>query len=249
MVAEMFSKKKRIDKESPGPAQWLTTFNDLTTLLMVFFVMLFSLGNLNFHRFQDFQNALQGALGVLNAGNVTSKGILSKAHQPSWAEEGKDIPPSKVMDENSLEATEGLEAEYTAKGIRLVLEDRMLFSSGSATLSESGQAMLSKVSKIIRPLNRFVRIEGHTDDLPIATRRYPSNWDLSTARAISVVNYFIQQAGFPPSQISAAGYGPWRPRVDNISQEQRAKNRRVEIILEQPVTSASVQILQDNGGN
>ena len=93
-----------------------------------------------------------------------------------------------------------------------------------------------KVSSIIRRFNRNIRVEGHTDNRPIATGRYPSNWELSTARATQVVKYLIDPGGIVPSRLSAAGYGDSKPRVDNDTVENRSKNRRVEIILGPVIT-------------
>jgi chemotaxis protein MotB len=109
----------------------------------------------------------------------------------------------------------------------------LLFQSGSASLTEEGLRLLGQINAVIKPLQRQVRVEGHTDDRPIATTRYPSNWELSAARAIGVVNYFSNQGGMPASRLSAAGYGAFKPRGANDNEVQRAANRRVEIILGQ----------------
>jgi chemotaxis protein MotB len=93
--------------------------------------------------------------------------------------------------------------------------------------------LLEKVSRIIKPIGRRIRVEGHSDNVPIATTRYPSNWELSTERAINVVKYFIRQGQIDPRLLSAVGYADVKPRASNDSKAQRAKNRRVEIILGQ----------------
>lgn len=212
---------------------WMTTFNDLMTLLMVFFVLLFAMGSMDSQRFQHFQNGLQSAMGVLNEGRNTPEGLISD-HQSAVAGQPAERPAGdRPADFQELIRTTGLEAEYTHKGIRLTLNDQLLFQSGSAALTEDGLRLLGQIIAVIKPMQRHVRIEGHTDDRPIATSRYPSNWELSTARAIGVVNFFIEQGGIPASFFSAAGYGSFRPRVPNDSEAHRAANRRVEIILGQ----------------
>lgn len=213
---------------------WMTTFNDLMTLLMVFFVLLFAMGSLDSQRFHNFQNGLQSAMGVLNEGRHSSEGLISD-RQGEVADRPEVEPPVGDPPANfqELTRTQGLEAEYTPKGIRLTLNDQLLFQSGSAALTEDGLRLLESISAVIKPMQRHVRIEGHTDDRPIATSRYPSNWELSTARAIGVVNFFIDQGGIPASFFSAAGYGSFRPRVPNDSEAHRAANRRVDIILGQ----------------
>ena len=90
---------------------------------------------------------------------------------------------------------------------------------------------MDRVARIIKPLKRTIRVEGHTDNRPIATSDYPSNWELSTARAVSVVKYLIHSAGIAPKCLAAAGYGDSRPRAPNDTERDMSKNRRVEIIL------------------
>jgi chemotaxis protein MotB len=241
--------KKIIFKSLQEPAeaspldnhQWLTTFNDMITLLMVFFVLLFSMGNMDVKRFKHFQNALQSAMGVLNQGRHTPAGIIAGKPVDAMQADAK-IPESTTIESNKtqLENTKGLEAEYTPKGIHLTLDDNLLFASGSSKLTAGGTVLLEKVARIIKPLNRAIRVEGHTDNRPIATSVFPSNWELSTARAISVVKYLIDAGGIAPHLLAAAGYGDSKPRAPNDSEINMSKNRRVEIILGQVV---------ENGGN
>ena len=209
---------------SPLRSGWLTTFNDLITLLMVFFVMLFSMGHMDVKRFADFQNALQSAMGVLNAGRHSDEGLISDRQ---WHPENSEAQ----LQMKALPQAEGLEAEYTRRGIKLTLDDELLFRSGSATITEQGQALLRRIGGVITPMHRTIRVEGHTDNRPIATRRYPSNWELSTARAVEVVRFFVEKSGIAPRLLSAAGYGSFKPKASNDSEANRAVNRRVEIVL------------------
>ena len=229
------------EASQPDNHRWLTTFNDMITLLMVFFVLLFSMGNMDVKRFKHFQNALQSAMGILNQGRHAPAGIIdSKSVDAMQADE--KIPESTTIESNKaqLDNTKGLEAEYTAKGIHLTLDDNLLFASGSSKLTAGGMVLLEKVARIIKPLNRAIRVEGHTDNRPIATSAFPSNWELSTARAISVVKYLIDTGGIAPHSLAAAGYGDSKPRAPNDSEINMSKNRRVEIILGQ---------VFENGGN
>jgi chemotaxis protein MotB len=213
---------------------WLTTFNDMATLLMVFFVLLFAMGSLDARRFKNFQNALQSAMGVLYEGRHAPVGLLSetaKTEAPST--ETLQAPADSNNPLEQIQQTQGLEAKYTPRGIQLTLNDSLLFRSGSATLTAEGENLLERVSRIIKPIGRHIRVEGHSDNIPIATARYPSNWELSTARAVNVVKYFAYQGRIDPRLLSAVGYADVKPRVSNDSKAQRAKNRRVEIILGQ----------------
>ncbi len=220
--------------------KWLTTFNDMITLLLVFFVLLFSMSSLDVKHFKHFQNALQSAMGVLHPGQQAPEGIpAEEGHNASSSANSAGGSEGAGEYLNPLENTHGLEAEYAPKGIHLTLNDNLLFKSGSARLTMDGRALLDKVVAIIAPIGRYIRVEGHTDNIPIATYRYPSNWELSTARAISVVKHMQSNGTIPPQHLSAAGYGASKPRVANDSKENRSKNRRVEIILQQRAPSNS----------
>ncbi len=236
------SKQQMVEPDSPDNSKWLTTFNDLITLLMVFFVMLFAMGSLDVNRFQNFQNALQSAVGIMNPGQNAPVGIISEdQHTPPQIRANERSSNDQAAELSKLETTQGLEAEYTKKGIQLTLNDELMFTSGSAQLTGQGNALLDKVARIIGPLNRLVRVEGHTDNVPISTSRYPSNWELSTARAVQVVKYLQVQGSIPAKHLSAAGYGASKPRESNDTEIGRSKNRRVEIILQQEVQSQFVQ--------
>lgn len=213
---------------------WLTTFNDMVTLLMVFFVLLFSMGSLDVKRFKHFQNALQSAMGVLYEGKRAPVGMIKPTFPPETSTHSRE--PALGRDRqgiDQLQQTQGLEARYTPRGIQLTLNDSLLFRSGSATVTTEGRALLARVGRVIRTIGRRIRVEGHSDNVPIATNRYPSNWELSTERAIQVVQYFIEQGNIDPRLLSAVGYADVKPRAANDSDAGRAKNRRVEIILGQ----------------
>ena len=220
------------EAQTAGGLSWLTTFNDMITLLMGFFVLLFTMSSLDVKRFKTFQNALQSAMGVMYEGRHAPLGTLSNASSSDT--QIKNENETMAREQQSLSAlseTRGLEAEYTPRGIQLTLNDQLLFSSGDAALTIEGKSLLGRVAAIIRPFNRNIRVEGHTDNIPIATVRYPSNWELSTERAIGVVKYLIDPGGILPNRLSAAGYGDSKPRVPNDTAANRSKNRRVEIIL------------------
>ncbi len=221
---------------------WLTTFNDMMTLLMVFFVLLFSMGTLDVNRFENFQNALQSAMGILEAGRNASGGLISDRQMYTTDRTGNgSTSDQSVEDMSRLSGTQGLEAQYTPKGIQLTLDDGLLFNTGSATITEDGVALLDRVAAIVRPMHRTISVQGHTDNVPIVTQRFPSNWELSTARAIRVVKFFIEQGGIDPSLLSAVGYGDSKPLMPNDSAVNRSMNRRVEIILG-PVQSHEPEI-------
>lgn len=123
---------------------------------------------------------------------------------------------------------------YTSQGLVMRLSDHALFDAGVADISPPAIPLLHKIGAIIAKTAYEVRVEGHTDDIPIKTSRYPSNWELSTARAVNVLRYIIDDFQIPSERLSAAGFGEYQPIVANDSSMNRAKNRRVEIVFFNP---------------
>jgi chemotaxis protein MotB len=124
-----------------------------------------------------------------------------------------------------------IETELTERGLVVHIMDQALFNEGSAKLQPKARDILDQISETISLLPNHIRIEGHTDDKPINTPVYPSNWELSSARATEVVRYFTNNHSIPPHKISALGYGEYRPVMPNNSIENRARNRRVDIVI------------------
>jgi chemotaxis protein MotB len=233
---------------------WLTTFNDLVTLLMVFFVLLFAMGSIDVRKVKHFQSAMQSALGVLHEGRSTGVaveeerslgqaaeriGVAGEAGQASTqgaatARQGIAPTPSELIQAmiTTLDNTRGIDAVYTSKGLLITLDDHLLFELGQADINPQGLPLLERVGTVLQKVTQPVRVEGHTDDLPINTPQFPSNWELSTARAVKVVKYFIERGGIDPQRLSAVGYGSSKPRAGNDTPANRARNRRVEIVLE-----------------
>ena len=147
---------------------------------------------------------------------------------------GGEDSTTDALDEalGELIAEPGINVKYEDKGARISFEDALLFDFGKADINSSGLALLDKMASIIKKKSYVVRVEGHTDNVPIHTNRFPSNWDLSTARAVNVVKYFVEVGKINPKRLSAVGYGESRPMVTNDSPANRARNRRVEIVLE-----------------
>ncbi len=124
-----------------------------------------------------------------------------------------------------------LELAESSRGLVLSLPETGSFPAGLPELTTSARSVLLTVANAIRRVPNFVRVEGHTDDTPIHTPLFASNWELSTARATAVVKFLIDEGDVPPSRLSAAGYADYRPRVPNDSLESRARNRRVDIVV------------------
>ena len=180
---------------------WVISYSDFMTILMIFFLMLFA------HR-------------------VWAKKV-------SWEE--KRIEQLRAAQEAQVGMVQRLSKlasiDVKAERIDIQLPDALLFSSGHAELQDSAKELLAKIIPELASFNGDIVVEGHTDDLPLGPKSpYKSNWELSVARAFSVITFLIAH-GADPTRISARGYGPYRPRVPNISAENREMNRRIEIVL------------------
>jgi len=136
-----------------------------------------------------------------------------------------------VATQSGFSATEPVSMEINERGLVIHIVESSLFESGQAVLKPEALSVLDKIAAEIKDLPNQVRVEGHTDDRPIATTRFPSNWELSSARATSVVRYLIGRYAFSPEKLSALGFGEYRPIAPNTSEENRAKNRRVDIVV------------------
>jgi len=180
---------------------WVISYSDFMTILMIFFLMLFA------HRVWEKKVAWEDRrVQQLRAAQEAQTGMLQRL--------------SKLAS-----------IDVKAERIDIQLPDALLFQSGRADLQESAKELLSKLTPELHHFTGDIVVEGHTDDLPLGTHSpFKSNWELSVGRAFSVITFLTSQ-GIEPTRISARGYGPYRPRVPNISAENREMNRRIEIVL------------------
>ncbi len=236
-----------------GSPEWMTTFGDMMTLLLTFFVLLYSMSEIDEESFEVALTSLREGLGVFTGGRTIATQRLMdgmaigedfnpiniQVMQQMMGEIDQYIQEEGVEDAVSMEVTErGLEVRFTGQ---------VLFELGEAEILPEGEEVLSEVAELIREVPNDVMVEGHTDDLPISTEQFPSNWELSTTRATRVARYFIENEGLGPDRFSAAGYSEYRPLVPNDSPENRAQNRRVEVILLNPEFVAETPVYEDPG--
>lgn len=225
------------DKPAGAPL-WMVSFADMMTTLMAFFVLLYSMSMVDVTKFQEVVISLNGAFGVLSGG----PGVLYLADLPTNIPPGDERVPTQITPlyvirekyakQIEMLAVDGrIETEITDQGLKLRFTDRTLFAPGSAQLRPDAGEVLGLVADMLLEVPNRVAIEGHTDSTPINTAQFPSNWELSTARATAVVHYFIENEGITPHRLTAAGYGEYWPLVPNDTPERRAYNRRVEIMI------------------
>jgi len=188
---------------------WRTVYSDMTTNLSLFFLILFAFTRLSAAKREQLMNALT------NIGKKT------------------EITQQEVVKQETDELKKKLEkiatVEVKEEEIVINLPSPVLFDIGKAELKETAISVLHEVAQSLKSMNNDIVVEGHTDNLPISGGRYKSNWELSAARAFAVRNYFINYEGIYEKRISCVGYGEYRPVAPNDSEENRAKNRRIEI--------------------
>ncbi|HEJ83704.1 MAG TPA: hypothetical protein ENO25_03970, partial [Desulfobacteraceae bacterium] len=190
--------RHRIREEKSG-AGWLTTFNDLVTLLMVFFVLLFTMATTDVAKLKQFQFSVMEGLGVLDKGEGAPVGVIESFGDKgsnTGRIKGKMIPEGEESIEDYIEALksfEGAEVRFRGKDQVMTLDGAALFESGSASISPDAFPVLKELTKIIKARWCRVRVEGHTDNVPIFTEKFDSNWALSAARAVNIAKYFIQE--------------------------------------------------------
>ena len=216
-------------------AAWQTTYGDMVTLLLTFFVLLYSFSTVDAQKFMSLALALQGALGVLPGGQTVSVAPqpISRDGSPS-REELQQIQAifeqmQRLVAQGELSGT--VELIQEERGLVVRFAERAFFDLGKAELRPDTLSVLERIAEVLWPLPNHVRVEGHTDNLPIRTERFPSNWELSTARATSVIRYLIEEQQLDPERLSAAGYGEYRPIDTNDTAEGRARNRRVDLVI------------------
>lgn len=222
------ARKKSKPPEAPTAPGWMTTYGDLMSLLLVFFILLVSFSTMEIVKFRKAMGSLRGGEGVM-APNTGSSAIEVDTPESEEFEAALDELVEKLKD---LELTEEVRVYWDKTGVRFVLQDQVLFPPGRAEIQPRYLDVVDLIVGVIRTLPvEELQVEGHTDDTPIRTERYPTNWELSTARAVTVLRYLQAVDFVPPRKLVAHGFGEYRPYVPNDSPANKAKNRRVEIYV------------------
>ncbi|AGB40637.1 flagellar motor protein [Halobacteroides halobius DSM 5150] len=220
------------DKDDNG-ADWMTTYADMVTLLLAFFVLLYSFSSINAQKFKMMIEGLQGKLGVLEGGKTISESKMINAglNSPRISNELSNLyrQVSKYIKENNLEKDINLKVDE--RGLTIRFTGQVLFELGEAKIKSGSKDTLSQIAAFIKSVPNDVVIEGHTDSLPISNSDFASNWELSTTRATNVIKYFIEQNSITPSRLAAAGYSKYKPIRPNNSPRNRAMNRRVDVVI------------------
>ena len=217
-----------------GAPPWMATYADMVTLLLTFFVLLLSMATIEQTKFAVAMTSLRGALGVMNSRQGVSIPIsnmpmfqIGRGRIDQVLEQQVQQIMDQVRDENLIEL---LQAQQNRDFLHFNIAEPLLFESGQAIIKEEASEILAAIAEILNTVPFEIRVEGHTDNIPISTVRFPSNWELSYARALALTNRFIEH-GVNPSRFQVIGYGEYRPMADNATPQGRGLNRRVEIIV------------------
>jgi len=265
------SRKREHEAEKENGERWLLTYSDLITLLMIFFVVLYSMSKVDAEKFRAVAESLNKALGggtpakiematspvgpsLFQSGTPSSTSTVpGKGTDPNNTantdpdKNGENISAGRGNTEAETMSIEGIKAKLDKfaadngiqtklvssmeeRGLVVSIQETLLFESGSADIDAKAREILRSISTVLAPAPNQIRVEGHTDNVPIHTAQFPSNWELSVIRSTNVVQ-ILQHEGIAPGRLSAAGYGEYRPIAPNDNAEGHGKNRRIDLII------------------
>jgi chemotaxis protein MotB len=246
-----------------GAPEYMNTYGDMVTLLLCFFVLLFAMSTTDAKKFQSMVESFKGSLGVLSGGKtpspekvVTNSRMESKGTEFKYKkivekinEEIKQKIEKNMSKEEAKKMMEQIEIRQSARGIEITFGSSMLFESGKSRIKEDALNVLESIGEQLRGLENDIVVEGHTDNIPINTGVFPSNWELSTNRATNVLKYIVQKEPSILGRISAAGYADTISKADNGNEEGRQLNRRVQIIILKSLEERVIEKNNAEGGN
>ncbi len=241
--------------EEHADETWLVPYSDILTLLLALFIVLFASSQIDQKKFeqmaQAFNGAFSGSSGLMDNMRVVPQppesrpetfDKVSSAFSSMGSERAANfqqetaqlVEAKRIMDkyiqENNLTGSFG--TMLTEGGLLVRIKETALFESGQADLMPSASANAAVVAAMLAKLPQQVVVSGHTDNIPINTAQFPTNWDLSSQRAVNFMKYMLtQESKLQPARFSAVGHGEYRPAAENATAEGRAQNRRVEVLI------------------
>lgn len=225
-------KKKRSTEDDVNTNAWMDTYADTITLLLTFFILLYSIASVDSQKLNELSEAMKdsltGSSKISEIENIKDLKVQSgKSGKSDYEELAQKL--NEVIESNGL--TDVIKIREEDRGIVLQLDETILFDSGRADLKDYSREVLETITTIINNTDNDVLVEGNTDNIPMNNEKFGSNWELSTARAVSVVRYFVETQNIDPTRFSVKGYGEYNPIVDNSTPENKAINRRVDILI------------------
>jgi chemotaxis protein MotB len=269
-------RRKPFDDDDENPDRWLVSYADFITLLFAFFVVMYSISSVNKGKYDKLASSMGGAFTGENAsiqlkmkaGNPSDAASKLKNQQKSLI---KPLPLTYLYSEKMRREREALtnmgidlsnklsplisegkvRVVQNNRGIRIDINDSVLFSPGSAELAGTASAMMNEIAIMLKDNQRHIQVEGHTDNIAIHNATFFSNWELSAVRASSVVR-MLSEIGIAENRLSALGFGAAQPITENETPAGRAKNRRVSIMIlyeSENQDNASLEIIPNNSSN
>ncbi len=245
------SRRKKKSEEHENLERWLVSYADFMTLLFAFFVVMYSISAVNEGKYRVLSDSLSETFNkkpssdvVIEFNNPLTAPVVNNSDDlielpiPNDAEDSNE-PKNPSIEEISNEIANSLEDKINEGLINLNKSDNwleieinssVLFDIGGAELSEDAEDLLAEIARSIKKYPNYIQVEGYTDNIPINTPRFPSNWELSSARAASVVHLF-EEEGVDPKLMQAIGYAEFRPKASNDTPEGRKANRRVKVVV------------------
>ena len=244
--------RKKKAEEHENLERWLVSYADFITLLFAFFVTMYASSRVDEQKMGSAVESLQRALGAVIAVPVPSRqaGVFHDYANPVQvtivpigAPHGKEVEKLAQEVKKKIEGPQGKGGKKAGaqayqvsllvqeRGLVIRISDQFFFHTGEAAIRPEVRPFLKAIGQTLQDMDNSIRIEGHTDNVPINTVQFPSNWELSTARATTIIRYFLTNFQFDPQKLSAAGYGEYRPVAANDTPEGRDQNRRVDVVI------------------
>jgi chemotaxis protein MotB len=236
----------KVKVEKDNAERWLLTYADLMNLLLILFILLYSMANADTDRYRQVAASMRAAFGEASAAVVLGDSGGAPSMISLEATAPSSVVPSSLEEQQMQEVQEtvkklvsdlGLsnqvDVSLQERGIFISIGEQVLFKSGSADIEETSKENIAKIGREIlaKIPGKQMSVEGHTDNVPISNSRFPDNQELSTARANSVLRVLVRDAGIDPTKLPATGYGEYRPKVPNDTEEHRKQNRRVDLVI------------------
>ncbi|MGC2061824.1 MAG: OmpA family protein [Thermodesulfovibrionales bacterium] len=231
-------RKRRVHVEEENPDRWVVSYADFITLLFAFFTAMYAISRVDTGKLQLFTGSMRTAFRAAPVQtSPVIEGIVPIPQDILKLE--KEVNRAIAL----LKTPEDISVRRDDRGVVISVGDNVLFDVGQAMVKESSIQALSVIASVITRVPNYVVVEGHTDNVPVSNPRskYSSNWELSTARATSILQYFLSNYSLPAERFSASGYAEFRPLASNATPQGRTKNRRVDIVLLSTAERESVQ--------
>ena len=236
------------DRETPARS-WLMSFNDLLTLILAFFVMIISMSSISAHPLREASQSMMKALGLV----ASKESLAVRSFDPfvkSFRDEAIDREKRRQKTDDQTERSQlaagldgrkelvrnlsgltGVQAQVVREGVAVTLKVETIFETGSAQIKREAYPLLQSIGRRLTDIDARIAVEGHTDDGPVGNPQFESNWELSTLRAVCIAQYLVSEGGIAADRMSAVGYAGLKPLALNDSPDNRARNRRMDIIL------------------